>query len=167
MRMWNLVALAGVFGCGAATATAADERGRCEDAGVEAPTAVGTRIAGPLSDAWLSGARDAEERVAVVVFWEVWCPHCRTEMPRLRDVDTLDGIEVVGLTRLTRGATEAQVAQFVAEQGIDYAVGRDTRGLAERLGVRGVPSAVVLRDGEVVWQGHPAKLTDAELQGWL
>lgn len=167
---WAMVGLAAAIGCG--TATAADdghqaECGKCEEAHREPPSVVGQRVGHEtLSDRWLAGEAAGDEAVTLVVFWEVWCPHCVRELPRLRDLDELDGIEVVGLTRLTRDATEGQVAKFVAEHDIGYAIGRDTHGLFERFGFRGVPAAVAVRDGAVVWQGHPATLTDADLARW-
>jgi thiol-disulfide isomerase/thioredoxin len=143
-----------------------EAEGSCGEA--HQATAVGQRLdVGDLTDAWLSGTTDDAEKLAVIVFWEVWCPHCQREMPELVEVDAIEGVQVIGLTRLTRGATEEQVRKFVADHGIDYAIGKDTRGLADRVGVRGVPAAVVVRGGEILWQGHPAKLTDEQLRGWL
>ncbi|MEZ4236232.1 MAG: TlpA disulfide reductase family protein [Myxococcota bacterium] len=168
---WTVVGVvcAWMAGCGDSLAapSAAEappvraEEGGCACEGeVPAPKAVGMRIDEPYSDAWIAGERDEAEATTVLVFWEVWCPHCRAEMPHLVALDARPGVEVVGLTNLTRDATEAKVKAFVAEQGVTFAVGRDTGGLFEKVGAQGVPSAVVLKDGVVVWQGHPNAVPD-------
>ena len=127
---------------------------------------VGTRVHA-LGDQWLQGQADVGG-TQLVVFFELWCPHCRREVPRLQALhQDLDGLEVVGLTRLSRGVTEEQLMGFVDEQGLSYAVGRPPEGLAQKLAIRGIPAAVVLKDGEVVWRGHPARLDDETLKSWL
>jgi hypothetical protein len=34
-------------------------------------------------------------------------------------------------------------------------------------GVRGIPAAAVVKDGQIVWRGHPARITEDMLKGWL
>ena len=81
---------------------------------------------------WFQGETDVDlagETPTVVVFWESWCPHCRSEVPKLQAVyDTYRprGLQVLGVTRLTRTATEASVEQFIAEHGVGYPIAKET-----------------------------------------
>jgi hypothetical protein len=49
---------------------------------------------------------------------------------------------------------------------MDYAVATDTGGrLNEKMGVSSIPTAFLInKSGEIVWQGHPNRLTDADIE---
>ncbi len=122
---------------------------------------------------WFQGsAADVEGgKATLYVFWEYWCPHCKREVPKLSE--TYDrfkpqGLSVVGLTKQTRNVTEAQVREFIASQDVRYPIAKeDGDTLSQHYGIRGIPAAAVVKDGEVVWRGHPARLTDGMIIGWL
>ncbi len=121
---------------------------------------------------WHSGkATVGEGKAQLLVFWEVWCPHCKREVPKL--VDTYEkykgqGLSVVGLTKQTRGVTDDQVKQFIADNKISYPIAKEQGdAMSQYYGVRGIPAAAVIKDGKVVWRGHPARLTDEMIQSWL
>lgn len=129
---------------------------------------VGQQVA-QLSDEWLQGSATVDG-LQLVVFFEAWCPHCQREAPRLQGLyEALsgDGLEIVGLSSLSRGVTEEQLMQFVQQQVLTYPVGKPVEGLREQLRITGVPAAVVLQDGEVLWRGHPARLKEQTLRSWL
>lgn len=112
------------------------------------------------------GAHDT----TLLVFWEVWCPHCKREVPKLQETYTKyegKGLGVVGLTKLSRGKTKEDVDAFIKEQGVGYPIAKETGTMSDFFGVSGVPAAAVVKGGEVVWRGHPAQLTDAQIEGWL
>lgn len=122
---------------------------------------------------WLQGsAADVEDSEATLyVFWELWCPHCKREVPLLSETHDRfgpRGLSVIGLTKQTRNVTEAQVLEFIASQDVRYPIAREAGGaLSQHYGVRGIPAAAMVKDGEVVWRGHPARLTDEMIAGWL
>ena len=110
-----------------------------------------------------SGEIDLTTGTTMVVFWEVWCPHCRNHMPEL--VDTYDkwkgkGMNVVGLTRLTKGKKKEEVTGFISDNKLNYPIGKEDGKLAKTFGVGGIPAAAVVKDGKIVWRGHPARLTE-------
>ena len=130
---------------------------------------VGEQVA-DLGTQWFHGEPTSVDGTQLVVFFEVWCPHCRREAPRLQKLaDTLgaEGLQVVGLTRMSKGVTEEQLDTFIDENALAYPIGRPADGLAQQLKIRGIPAAAVLKDGEVVWRGHPARLSEDQIKGWL
>lgn len=106
------------------------------------------------------------EGTTLVFFFEPWCPHCQKELPALQarlDGLSARGIEVLGLTRLTRGATDKDVRKLIKQDDLSYPIAVETGETAARFGVDGVPAAAVVQDGTIVWRGHPMQLGDGAL----
>lgn len=122
-------------------------------------------------DRWLVGSGPSTSTLTFLVFWEVWCPHCRAELPEMQK--TLDrwkskGVAVTGLTKLTRSATADLVLGFVAENHISFPTGVEKNAsMSEFYHVTGVPAAAALKGGVVVWRGHPASLDDSLIRSLL
>lgn len=121
---------------------------------------------------WFQGDGQIDLRVGstLVVFWELWCPHCRREVPVLNATHKAfqdQGLRVVGLTRLTRSETEASVLEFVKDQGVGYPIAQENGDLTRAFNVAGIPAAALVKDGTIVWRGHPARLTDELLAALL
>ena len=110
-------------------------------------------------------------KATLIVFWETWCPHCKREVPAMEETHKKfkdQGFQIVGLTKLTRNTTEEEVTKFIEENGVTYAMGKEKGDdLSQRFGVRGIPAAAVVQGGKIVWRGHPAKLTDQMIEGWI
>jgi thiol-disulfide isomerase/thioredoxin len=102
----------------------------------------------------------------VVVFWEVWCPHCKVQVPKVAaQADRFAGrATFVGLTKLTRSATRESVLAYLSDEGIGLAMAVEGGDISQTFNVSGVPAAAVVRDGRIVWRGHPARLDDATLE---
>jgi len=106
----------------------------------------------------------------VVVFWESWCPHCRREVPKLQqmyDKYKGDGLQLLGLTRINRSATEESVKDIITQNNVSYPMAKEDGSVATYFAVGGIPAAAVVKDQKVVWRGHPARITEAMLQNWL
>jgi thiol-disulfide isomerase/thioredoxin len=123
---------------------------------------------------WFQGEKDIDlkstSKTTLVVFWEEWCPHCRREVPKLQQVyDNLkgNGLQVVGLTKLTRNVTDEKAQSFLTEQKVSYPVAKEDGTLSTYFGVSGIPAAAVVKNGKVIWRGHPAMLDEAKLKSWL
>ena len=109
------------------------------------------------------GEIDLTTGTTMVVFWEVWCPHCRNHMPELvKTYDTYKGkgMNVVALTRLSKGKTKEDVTKFMTDNSLNYPVGKEDGKLARTFGVGGIPAAAVVKDGKIVWRGHPGRLSN-------
>jgi len=134
--------------------------------GKEAPTDWGI-------EKWFQGEDDLDlsgDGPTLVVFWEQWCPHCKREVPKMQalyDTYSPQGLQIVGLTKITKSSTDENVASFLAEANVSYPVAKENGQMSAYFGVSGIPAAAVVKDGEIVWRGHPARLSEEMLKGWL
>lgn len=120
---------------------------------------------------WVKGEEvDLSEGVNVVEFWATWCPPCRTSIPhltKLQDRFKDRGVKIIGISR----EPLKTVAPFVRGMGseMDYTVAVDdwdatSRKYMGRYGVKGIPHAFVVKDGAVVWHGHPMSGLDEAIE---
>ncbi len=122
---------------------------------------------------WFQGSKADVEggKATLYVFWEVWCPHCKREVPKLTatyDKFKSQGLSMVGLTKMTRGISEDEVKSFIEEKNVNYPIAKEEGDtLSRHYGVRGIPAAAMVKDGKVVWRGHPARLTDDMIGKYL
>ena len=118
---------------------------------------------------WVKGKSvDISKGVNVVEFWATWCPPCRTSIPHLTEIQIKykeHGVNIIGVTNEPLETVEP----FVNRMGkkMEYGVAVD-KGLSTsnefmgRYDLRGIPHAFVIKDGKIVWHGHPMKgLEDA------
>ena len=124
-------------------------------------------------DKWFQGEGEINlnnGKPTLVVFWELWCPHCKREVPQLQatyDEMKSKGLQVVGLTKLTRNKTEDEVTSFLSEKKVTYPVAKETGDMSKTFNVSGIPAAAVVKDGKIIWRGHPARLSNEMLESWL
>lgn len=120
---------------------------------------------------WVQGSSRLEDHKAtMLVFWEEWCPHCKREVPALQakaDAFGPEGFEIVGITQMTRGTAPKKVEKFLEENGVKYPIAKDDGTMSKHYGVSGVPAAALVKDGKIIWRGHPSKLNDAMIQAAL
>lgn len=130
----------------------------------------------PLSwemEKWFQGQDKIDlnsSKATLVVFWEVWCPHCKREVPEIEATYKSlgpQGLQVIGLTKVTKSATEEKVTEFISENNVTYPMAKETGALSQHFNVSGIPAAAVVKDGKVVWRGHPARLSEEQLKAWL
>ncbi|MFT5587570.1 MAG: thiol-disulfide isomerase/thioredoxin [Cognaticolwellia sp.] len=119
---------------------------------------------------WWQGQYEPNAKATLIVFWEQWCSHCRREMPktnlqwqRYKD----QGLQVIGLTKVTKSSTDESARALLIDQDIGFAVGKENGSVSEAYFVSGIPAAVVIQDGKVIWRGHPAKISDEAIESWL
>lgn len=132
---------------------------------------VGKEIADLKVEEWYVGNSSLSQgKASLLVFWEVWCPHCKKEVPKLQATHEQygsKGLNIVGLTKLTRGKTPEEVKAFLTENKVSYPVGKEAGDMSEFFGVSGVPAAAAVKGGKVIWRGHPAQITDAMINEWI
>ena len=105
----------------------------------------------------------------LLVFWEIWCPHCRREVPELQKTwDKYQGkIQMVGLTKISRSATEEKVTEFIKDNNVSYPTAKENGDISKHFNVSGIPAAAVVKGGKIVWRGHPGRLNDSMIDGWI
>jgi thiol-disulfide isomerase/thioredoxin len=125
-------------------------------------------------DKWYSSQQTGfdDGKATLVVFWETWCPHCQREVPKLEGTYEKfkpQGLNVIALTKVTRTSSDEKVDEFIKTNSLSFPVAKeDAQGsMSQRFGVQGIPAAAVIKNGKVVWRGHPARLTDEMLTNWL
>ncbi|MEZ4317319.1 MAG: redoxin domain-containing protein [Myxococcota bacterium] len=121
---------------------------------------------------WFQGnANLAQGDATLLVFWEVWCPHCKREVPKIEATYQKykgDGLQIVGLTKMTRNITEDQVTEFLKDNNVSYPIAKEEgMAMSNLYGVKGIPAAAVVKGGKIVWRGHPARITDEMIEGWI
>lgn len=120
---------------------------------------------------WLQGEVSLPpDKPTLLVFWELWCPHCRREAPKMQQIYEKygeRGLQVIGMTRLSRDTTEDKVMSFLQEQKISYPNAQVEYEVNRAFDVRGIPAAALVKDGKIIWRGHPARLTDEALDKLL
>ena len=122
---------------------------------------------------WFQGENEIDlngSSTTVLVFWELWCPHCVREVPKLQELykkQKENGLQLVGLTKLSKSSTEEKLTDFINEKQVQYPIAKEDGSISKYFNVSGVPAAAVIRNGEVVWRGHPARLGEDLIQSWL
>ena len=112
----------------------------------------------------------ASNDTTVVVFWETWCPHCRKEVPKLQQMYAEfkdDGLQLIGVTQLTKSSTDKTVQDFLSQIKVDYPIAKVNGSLGNYFSISGIPAAAVVKDGKVVWRGHPVRISDKMVKDWL
>jgi len=75
-------------------------------------------------------------------------PWLQTVYDRFKSQD----LNVVGMTIVSRSATEASVRRFLADNNITYPVFKEDGSARSYFGMRGTPYMTLVRDGFLVWE---------------
>lgn len=76
-------------------------------------------------------------------------------MPWLQDVYGRyggDDLSIVGLTRVTRSATDDKVRRFLRENRITYPIVKEDGSTGTYFNLPGTPFMTVVRDGKLLWE---------------
>ncbi len=118
---------------------------------------------------WFQGGFEASDRVStILVFWETWCPYCEREVPRLQKLYAKykdRGLQVIGLTELTYNSTEEKVRDYIKDKRLTYPIAKGNGEAKAYFDIDAVPTAVAVKDGLVVWRGHPKYVSEEMIGG--
>ncbi|MCP5461953.1 MAG: TlpA family protein disulfide reductase [bacterium] len=99
--------------------------------------------------------------IYVVEFWATWCPPCRASIPHLTELQKKfkdKGVTFIGISQEDLAA----VKPFVESMGdaMQYTVAVDNNGATTEsylapFGIQGIPHAFIVKEGKLVWHGHP------------
>ncbi len=131
---------------------------------VEELVILGRPAPAPQVARWLEGEAPEVSHMQILVFWEVWCPHCVRELPELSaraEALKRQGVTVVAYTRLSKTSTVERVREFYQTYDIRFPTALEQgEAMSTAYAVTGIPAAAVVKEGVIVWRGHPARLTD-------
>ena len=106
---------------------------------------------------WLNGnglkLADNKDKIVVVEFWATWCPPCRKSIPHLKTMNAKLKDKNVVFVSLTNEDKDT-VPKFNAQAGMDWLVGTGSNSASD-YGVNGIPHAFIVKEGKVIWAGHP------------
>jgi thiol-disulfide isomerase/thioredoxin len=115
---------------------------------------------------WLGEKPALEGKLLLINFWAPWSIPCRKYIVELNALQKKLGekVVVVGLT----SDSEAEIAAM-PEPKIEFAIALDPRSrFTSSVGVTSVPYVLVVdQKGIVRYQGHPAAVTEKQLEGIL
>lgn len=96
-----------------------------------------------------------EGPVTLLNVWATWCAPCEREFPELQRLQEAHGPEGLRILAISIDTGEDQpVADFAAERGATFIIGRDPRGVVqERFMTIGVPETfLITADGRLAWR---------------
>jgi len=103
------------------------------------------------------------KKVIVLNFFATWCGPCRQEMPELNRYFKDHGGDTFLLVGIDSKEDLATVSSFLRDLKVDFPTGIDTGPIAERYGVNGLPTTVLIGvDGKVQFYEEGA-LANADL----
>ena len=95
----------------------------------------------------------ASDKVNVLIFWSVDCPHCKVSLPKLNDwlKDHAAGMNVISAARVTDDATKVRTAEYCRISGFSFPtfVDKDMQ-IGATFQVISTPTVVVIRPDGVV-----------------
>lgn len=112
----------------------------------------------------------AGDPATVVLFWEVWCPYCQHQVPRLQEMYPRfhqRGLQMIGLIEQRLDTQPEEVRNFIATRNLTYPVARTATDTQGYFGLSGVPTAALIRNGRVVWCGSASRVSEDLLDGLL
>ena len=124
------------------------------------------------SPEWMVGDApgfDLTKDAGLVVFFESWCPHCKREVPKLQTTfEKYKGkMGVLALTKITRSATKEAVMELLSSNDVTYPVAKEDGTESRYYAVSGIPAAIFVNGGKVLWRGHPGTLSDEMIEKFI
>lgn len=109
---------------------------------------------------------DFKDKVVVLEFWATWCPPCRESIPHLSKLQEEHGDKIIVIGVSTEGKKDVEKF-YKKQENMKYRVAVDkkektSKTYMEGFGVNGIPHAFIIKEGKILWHGHPMEM-DKEL----
>lgn len=117
---------------------------------------------------YLKDAPDLAGKPLIVEFWATWCGPCLQSIPHLNQIHAKykdQGLVIIGITNEKSGVVKG----FLKKTAMDYIPAIDSSGaLGRGFGIKGIPHAMLVdKTGKIVWEGHPIRLSDKQVESLL
>jgi len=110
---------------------------------------------------------DYKGQVVMLNFWATWCPPCRAEMPHMQEAYERYNAQGFSVLAINNAETEAEVATFAEQYGLDFPVVLDGGTLQRVFNISGYPTSIFLRRDGSIYATHSGGLTAAQLEGYI
>lgn len=105
--------------------------------------------------------RDYLGKVLVIDFMAPWCEPCKDQIPILRAVNSVDGIEVISIN-IDRKYNMETLIEFKKEEDISWYLGHNPSSALD-FEVVGIPTIIVVNgEGLIVHRGYFTTINDFE-----
>lgn len=140
----------------------------------------GMDIAG-LPEVWLQGEPIKsweKDHVYVFEFWATWCGPCLAAMPHMEELhqalNSTGKVHIVGVNVSDRKSPD-ELKKFLANRPkkVTYAIAVDVNNARssaiwlDTLKVQGIPFVIAVKNGKLIWKGHPVRLKEAMIREML
>ena len=137
-------------------------------------------IAG-LPEVWLQGEPIKsweKDHVYVFEFWATWCGPCLAAMPHMEELhqalDSTGRVHIVGVNVSDRKSPD-ELKKFLANRpkkvtytiAVDVNNARSSAVWLNPLKVRGIPFVIAVKNGKLIWKGHPVRLNESMIREML
>lgn len=101
---------------------------------------------------------DHKGKPVLLIFGATWCPYCRDEIPRLKEIYAGYGKKGLVMANIDIQESRDKVSRFADKYKLPYRVLLDeTADVAKNYGVRGVPTMVLIdKQGMIVCRKCPS-----------
>ena len=93
----------------------------------------------------------------LLMFFEEWCPFSQNAIPRVEKTFRqyrLQGLDVIGFTRVNRSSTDNAVRNLLAEENITFTMVKENGRLWNYFDCKGTPSYRLLHEGYLIWENR-------------
>lgn len=134
-----------------------------------------------VPEVWLQGEpvkKWEKDKLYIFEFWATWCGPCLAAMPHMEHLYQVfkgnPDMQIIGVNVMDRKSPEA-LKEFLKNRPspLNYAMAVDVDGKRTKekwldpMEVNGIPHAFAIKNGKLIWRGHPAKLTEEMLTAML
>lgn len=134
-----------------------------------------------VPDVWLQGTPVREwekDKVYIFEFWATWCGPCLAAMPHMEQLHQMfkdnPRMQIIGINVMDGKSPEA-LKEFLKNRPspLNYTMAVDVDGKKTKakwldpMDVNGIPHVFAVRNGQLIWRGHPGKLSEEMLKTML
>ena len=114
---------------------------------------------------------DKDSKATVVVFWATWCPHCRSDVPLLKELTTKYADKGLQILAVSIDRDLEKLKQFVAQEQLPYPViasegpgiSSEQAALPDRYESQGVPGYYMVDGKGVITKTVSGSVTEGKV----